>query len=60
MITDWFTEAQGVLKRYQDERVKQEDMEWSKSRQKWLKEAEAELKKLKAEFDKHDDKAFLQ
>lgn len=56
---DWFKEAQAALKRYQDERVLQEDIEWSKAREKWVKEAESELKSIKEVFGKNNDKAFL-
>ena len=53
-LLEWYIEATETLKRYQEEQIKQEDLEWNKAREKFVKEAETELKKIKAEFEKGD------
>lgn len=55
----WFREATAVLKRFQDEKVKEEEMLWSNRRKQFVKEAEKEIAKIEGAFKKDRNKGFL-
>ncbi|XP_060065099.1 uncharacterized protein LOC132545430 [Ylistrum balloti] len=55
---DWFKEASAIVKKYQDEKVAEEDAEWKKQREEIKKEMTEQLEDLK-KADKKGDLELL-